>query len=179
MQTVLECLEHYKRMKKDYDFVLKSGVRFTLRFTYDQFYHIIGLQYLRGDAKLHIKGNTRASLLKAIESGKITQQQLEADPGYAQVRERVLYFDCFERFFSKDFCDRAYVFNSRTVPGYTQIQAKYLLCQKIALPMGAGHLYLFLGVNDDGRSAYPCTYFPGVGNRFVRNQKWDDIEEIR
>jgi len=179
MQTVLECLRSYKQMKKDYTFTLKSGVQFTLRFTYDQFYHIIGLQHLRGDTKMHVKGKPKASVLKAIERGEITQEQLEADPNYSDVYERVLYFDYFERFFSKDICSRAYMFNPDLVPGYTLVKGKYLLCQKMALPAGAGYLYLFLGLDEDDRAAYICTFFPGTGNRFVRDQKWDDIEEIR
>jgi len=157
MQTVLDCLNSYRRMKKDYDFILKSGVKFSLHFTYDQFYHMIGLQYLSGDTKLHVKGKTKISVLKAIESGKISQQQLEADPGY--------------------------MFNPRAVPGFTQIKAEYLLCQKIEVEKlsqssGDGHLYLFLGINEDGYTAYPCTYFLGPGSRFIKNQKWDEIESI-
>lgn len=91
MGTIEECAKIYKNLiDKKYIFTLENNIKFTLFFTAENFYHLLGLEKLSDIAQF--KNLSPRKIYKDILSGKITQQIIQNSKHFNLIADRINFF---------------------------------------------------------------------------------------
>ena len=114
--------------------------RIQLRFPYDSFFHLIGLQHL---TDLTYPSKNKERIYKEIVDGKLTYETISKSQYFEgfYIKERIEYLDYLENML--DSCELTFLVNPKEYAKYTKIKADFLFEHAVMLE-GPMSLYLFL-----------------------------------
>lgn len=111
-----------------------------LRFPYDSFFHLIGLQHL---TDLTYPSKNKERIYKEIIGKNLTYETVSKSQYFNVfcIKERIQYLDCLESIL--DSCELAFLINPKEYAKYTRIKADFLFEHNFLLEESI-ILYLFL-----------------------------------
>lgn len=172
MATIQDCAILYKSLlNKKYIFTLEGDIKFTLEFSPNYFYHLLGLEKLSDIVQLKRKSPGR--IFKEICKGTISDKILHKSNHYHLVDDRIQYFDnlpsllCFDKSnkIILDFDINKLTFKSKLT------NTEYILYK------GSPTKYIHLTIGKK-ETLYPETFIVENGSTYVSGQTMYDILNI-
>lgn len=169
MENILECAKLYEKLlDKDYVFTVENDIRFTIHFTADNFYHLLGLEKLTDVVQL--KNNQPAKVYKQILSETIESGTIQKSNLYYLIENRIRYFEHITDFLNYDKSNKIIIdFNTKKLSFKTKLHnTKFILYKHI----DTTYLHLTIG---NKRILYPETFIVEYGGQYISGQKMLDI----
>ena len=172
MENILECAKLYEKLiNKDYVFTVENDIKFTIHFTAENFYHLLGLEKLTDVVQLKNKQPARVYkqiLSETIKSGTIQKSNL-----YHLIENRIKNFEHIKDFLHYEKSNKIIIdFNARKLPFKTKLHnTKFMLYKHI----DTTYLHLTIG---NKRILYPETFIVEYGSQYISGQKMLDILSI-
>lgn len=136
-------IEYGKLLTVGYHIVLgRKGKEYhiQLRFPYDSFFHLIGLQHL---TDLTYPSTNKERIYKEIVEGHLTYETISKSQYFQKfwIKERIEYLSCLENIL--DSCELAFLINPKEYVKYTKMRADFLFEYNFSLEESI-ILYLFV-----------------------------------
>lgn len=143
----------------------------TLGFKAHEFYHLAGFPHIKD-----ITFPTRFSQTKMLDKvldGSVTQELISKSSNYKNIVERKLYAIInLERLLNN--CPDVYLFNRSKLPGYSEIDAKYLF-----VDIDTQVVFLFTDTEDQGSTYFSRSAFVMDNLDFRTNQSRMTVLKIQ
>lgn len=172
MKDVKECAKLYKQLlNKSYKFKLENGIEFTIYFSQNNFFHLIGLHKLTDLSR--IANLSKTVVFKKILKGDISQKYIEKSEHYKKIENRIKYFenmlDMFDITKTKIIVD----FNPLLLNFDSELlRTKYILYKR--LDNGCAHTT----IGQESKKLYPETFFFDKTNVYLSKQNLLGIKSI-
>lgn len=160
-------MEYGKLQTKGYHIILgRKGKEYhiQLRFPWDAFFHLIGLQHL---TDLTYPSKNKERIYKEIIENNLTYATISKSQYFNEfyIKERIEYLGCLESML--DSCELTFLINPKEYAEYTRIKADFLFEYNFLLEE-AVTIYLFLV-----RESYPQVYNECKGCSLFRKHEID------
>lgn len=133
---------------------------FSIGFEKEDFFHLIGLQYLRDIPQLK---KNRGIIFDKIISGEITESLISKSSFYEDIRQRIIDFIAFEELLDSNELVFKYARNRAT---FSNILAEYLLKTRYNCRTS----YIFLDRSNDRSDKFCRSFFFNENNNYTLNQ---------
>lgn len=133
---------------------------FYIGFEKEDFFHLIGLQYLRDIPQLK---KNRGIIFDKIISGEITEAFISKSPFYKDIQQRIIDFVLFEELLDSNELIFKYACNRAT---FSDIPAEYLL--KTIYNYRTN--YIFIDKSNDRTHKFCRSFFFNENNNYTQNQ---------
>lgn len=173
MDEIKKTIDIFERLRKyQYKITVENGMEILLRFERERYHHLAGFQHLT-DLPDIAKPISKHKFYNDLRRGRISEDKIKKSGLYAEIRERVNFFDRLEEILSPGEGRIIVEFDKSKTD--TVIKAKFHLFRREGKPFTSETVYFTLFIDTEyGDTYYPVTYLVEHSNLYVREQKFYD-----